>query len=156
MQTISPKKTLFVVSMASCPCFVCLSSPCLNCYDITSTTKVFYVYTEISTCPILWSRHLWKLIQIDLRVEVNKAFWLFVLFWHFSFFSNFALFECRDFIFAINICPAKPQIRHLWDFFSTAWFVYIVKLRKYLFYVHWSIAIRDVPCELSTESQTWF
>lgn len=29
--------------------------------------------------------NLWKLIQINLRVEVNKAFWLFVLFWHFFF-----------------------------------------------------------------------
>ena len=47
LQTISTQKTLFVVSMASFPCFVCLSSLCLNYNDITRTTKVFCVYTEI-------------------------------------------------------------------------------------------------------------
>ena len=52
LRTIFTWGAVFVLSMALCQaCFVCLSFLCLNYNDYTHKTKVFSVYTRISTCP---------------------------------------------------------------------------------------------------------
>lgn len=151
LQTISTQKTLFVVSMASFPCFVCLSSLCLNYNDITHTTKVFCVYTEIGQ-GICGNLH--KLVCVW---KSTKFFRCLLFFFVLSLFSKKGLFECRDFFFAINKCPAKPQISHLEISFQLAGLCTLPNyVNSYLMCSGPSHAIRGVSCELSTESQNTF